>query len=770
MDNRKKIENSSLILLGVIILLIPIYLLKERIAKAKKGEQPVVTEQFVGRGTCIQCHAKENKLWEGSHHDRAMEYANDSTVLGDFNDAQLISNSGITHKFYKKDGKFMVFTDGETGDMKEYEIKYTFGFTPLQQYLVEFPGGRLQTLPLTWNSVDKNWYHMVDSVYENEDIHHDNWLHWTNQAQNWNGMCADCHSTNLQKGYDYKTDTYNTTWSEIDVSCEACHGPSSKHIEWANLPEYSRNGFENYGLVVQTSNINNKEYVDQCARCHSRRSSLGDYNLHSKSIYNHMVPQLPVEPDYYIDGQILDEDYVYGSFTQSKMYMHDIKCNDCHDVHSGERLFDGNKLCLQCHVAEKYDVKEHHFHKSKGELGEAVTSVAGVTYEVGEGTQCINCHMHAQYYMGVDYRNDHSFRIPRPDLSEKFGVPNACNQCHNNKSNQWAQGYIEKWYGLSRHFQYGEAFALARDGKPEAFKKLQSIYEDDLFPEIVRSTALEFLGANYQDSSKIILYNAMMNMHAGIRHQAVRSLVIDSEESLNRLLPLLYDETKSIRLECANKLMGIPENQIPANYKDALKQATIEYVESLQYNADFPIGKFSLANYFYNKKDYAEAEKFYIAALKQDEELHAIKVNLAYLYNATGKPEKAALLFESYLDSNPNDGAVVFSYALLLSELKRYNESLNYLLQASKLQSDNARIDYNIAMMYDFFGDKINAERYLKNSIEKQPLEMGFYSALLNFYISHNMNAKSKAFAKELLLKFPDVENKKEIEALIQKT
>lgn len=766
MQNKKRIENISLIIVVVIILLIPIYLIKEKIDFAKKKNTDIISETFVGGDACIECHAVEYEQWKGSDHDKAMEHANDSTVLGNFNNTELISNR-LTHKFYKRDGKFYVFTDGDKGKMQEFEIKYTFGYTPLQQYLVEFEGGRLQTLALTWNTIDKNWYSMVDSVYKNETIDHTNWLHWTNQAQNWNGMCADCHSTNLVKGYDVKTDSYHTTWTDIDVNCEACHGPSSKHIEWANLPKYSRNGFKNYGLVVQTSNIDNKQYVDNCARCHSRRAALSDYDLTSSSIMNHMIANLPTEPYYHIDGQILEEDYVYGSFTQSKMYMNDVQCNDCHDVHSTKLLFDGNDLCLQCHKADDYDTKEHHFHKEYGEKGDAVTSVAGVKFEVGEGTQCINCHMHAQYFMGVDYRNDHSFRIPRPDLSEKLGTPNACNQCHNDKTNKWAQNYIIEWYGKSRHYQYGEAFALANTGNYDGFLSLKGIVYDDLYPEMIRATAIEYLGRSYQDSSKTILFEMMQNMNSIIRLTAARSLILDTELSLTNLYPLLNDEIKAIRLECANKLMGVDTNLIPKNYKETLKKVNNEYFNTLEHNADFPGGKFNLANYYYNTDQLKEAEHFYLEALKQDKELHQIKINLAYLYNATGKPEKAELLFKSYLDENPDDGNVLYPYALLLSELTRYEESMEYLLKASKAQPNNARIDYNIAMMYDFFKEKIKAEKYLKLAIEKDEYNISYYSALLNFYFTNNDTKNVKIVAKIIIEQFPDVENRSELEALI---
>jgi hypothetical protein len=273
---------------------------------------------------------------------------------------------------------------------------------------------------------------MADSSYKDEVMTHENWLHWTNQAQNWNSMCAECHSTNLQKNYDYQTDSYHTTYSEIDVSCEACHGPGSNHVEWASLPEYSREKFINYGLEVKTSGIDHVAYVDNCVRCHSRKMSLGDFDHSTASIYDHSVPELPGKPSWFVDGQILDEDYVYASFLQSRMYERGVKCNDCHNVHSGKLLFEGNRLCLQCHTADVYDSYSHHHHKGAGEKGKAVVSESGVVFDVGSGTECINCHMHGRYYMGVDYRRDHSFRIPRPDLSIKHGTPNACNQCHVN--------------------------------------------------------------------------------------------------------------------------------------------------------------------------------------------------------------------------------------------------------------------------------------------------------------------------------------------------
>lgn len=763
MVNKQKYKNViTSLALGILLFLPLLIILKSTLLQENNNIS--TSPEYVGQKACFSCHEEECIQWKGSHHDRSMDIATDSTVLGNFSNA-ILEYNGRIHKFYKRDSNFFVFTDGENGEMQEFKIKYVFGFTPLQQYLVEFDRGRLQVLPLTWNTLNKNWYHMADSIYKGQDVTYENWLHWTNQAQNWNSMCADCHSTNLKKEFRHKTNCYETSWSEINVSCEACHGPSSKHIEWANLAEYARTEFENYGLTVKTSNIDNFQYVDQCARCHSRRSAFCDYNPGNSSIYNHINPNLPIEPNYYIDGQIREEDYVYGSFTQSEMYMNDVQCNDCHNVHSCELLFDGNALCLQCHKADHYDTPEHHFHKRSGEKGEAVISESGVLFDVGEGSKCINCHMHGRYFMGVDYRRDHSFRVPRPDLSETLGVPNACIQCHFDQTNKWAQSYIEKWYGESRHLHYGEIFAKAQKNEISAGKALKKIISNDLYSSAIRSTAIEYLGNMSLDNDSLISIE-LQNIDPKIRLSALRAIPLYSIENVNKLLPLLSDETLTIRIETANKLLGIDESQIPESYKEAFSLAIQEYIKTLEYNADFPMGKFSLGNVYYNLQQYEVAEKYYLAALEQDKELHLIKVNLAYLYNSIGKPLKAEELFMDYLSHNPKDGNILFSYGLLLTEIGKYHESLNYMLKAGAEEPANARIDYNIAMMYDFFKDIKMTEKYLRSAILKNSNNIDYYLSILDFYIKNNDNINTKLMAKKILLKFPEAKENIELRKL----
>ena len=665
----------------------------------------------------------------------------------------------------------MVNTDGADGRMQDFEVKFVFGYYPLQQYLVEFPGGRLQTMALTWDCEKNQWYHMADSVYANQEaVTNDNWLHWTNQAQNWNSMCADCHSTNLKKGYDYITDTYNTTWSEINVSCEACHGPGSKHLEWAVLPDYAQDDIPNYGLVVKTSGIDHTEYVNTCTRCHSRRTSLQDFDMHSTSIYDHIIPSLPEEPSWYIDGQILEEDYVYASFMQSRMHMKEVQCNDCHNVHSGKLLYGNvgtqyNQLCAQCHVPDIYDTPEHHFHKTEGMEGETLISESGIKMEVGSGALCVNCHMHGHYYMGVDYRRDHSFRIPRPDLSKKYGVPNACNQCHAKETNEWAEKHITEWHGKSRRFHFADAFDAAFNENREALERLSIIADEELYPMNIRALAIQYMGNYFQDSLKTRLDNYLHHLNPTLRIAAATSVYIQNEEDIKLLLPLLNDETKAVRIETARKIMVAGEDNIPDNQKDIYKKTLDEYKQVLLYNVDFPLGKYNLANFYFSQGMLEEALYFYQESFAQDKELHFVKLNLARCYNRMEDNEKAANEFAEYLKLEPHDAQGMYSYGLLLAEMKKYDDALQWLEKSYITNQNIPRVAYNLAMMYDFMGDKAKAELYLKKEIALMN-DYNNKAGLLRFYLNNRMQQNALTLALQMAKDYPEA--RQELNSLIQ--
>ncbi len=739
----------------IIVAAFPLYLARTASEKQKAG----VRDQtyFVGRSACIECHKREDDLWIGSHHDLAMDTATDKTVLGDFNDHEF-SHSGRVHRMFRRDGRFYMNTQGPTGEYEDFQIAYTFGFTPLQQYLVPFDGGRLQCLPVAWDTEKEKWFHLGDTVYGGEDIDPGNWLYWTNQAQNWNGMCADCHSTNLKKNYDPVTKTYNTTWSEIDVSCEACHGPASGHITWANLPEGSRPMDVNTGLVVRTSGLNNVELLNVCARCHSRRAILGDYEDDNSDLLNYMIPMLIAQPLYYEDGQILDEDYEFGSFTQSRMFEQEVMCSDCHDSHSAKTIEPDNRLCLQCHRPDIYDTPLHHFHKmDPGSGAGRLINRGEPEYVEGTGAQCVNCHMTGRYYMGNDYRRDHSFRIPRPDLTMSIGTPNACNDCHKDKTTAWSQSYIEKWYGERKRPHYGVIFAAADKGDESVIPDLTLYSENELFPLMIRATAVRFLGRYNTDAGNVAVEKALSDPASLVRHTAVMSYNPSDAASYEKLmLPLLNDPVKSIRAEAAIRLSEVPEEQLSAAARTARKAALEEYRVINSYTSDFPGGSFNLGIMYANAGQLDKAAGSYREALRIDGLFYMAKVNLATVYAQQGRHDESEKLLREVLKENPEVSEINTSLALLLGERGKYEESRQFFLKAAELMPEQTRILYNLGLLENTLGNTATAEGYLLRALKREPDNYDYLYALATFYIEHNQKSKALTYARKLAVNFPE--------------
>jgi predicted CXXCH cytochrome family protein len=681
---------AGLIASLVIVLSIPVYTVKEW--RIRAAGLPTLSGEatFVGGEKCVGCHRDAYEAWLGSDHDNAMAVATDSTVLGDF-DGTVFEQDGISARFYKKDGKFFVYTQGSGGKPGEFEIAYTFGVRPLQQYLIPFPGGRLQALTIAWDTVRGEWFYL----YPGQDIPPDDWLHWTRPAQNWNGMCAECHSTNLIKNYDPEKKTFSTTWSDIDVNCEACHGPGSRHVEWAEIPPMARPQHKNYDLVIRTSGIDSKQQVQLCAPCHSRRMELGDYDHRRADLLDNITPSILEEGLYFADGQIEDEVYVYGSFVQSKMFKNNVRCGDCHDVHSLQLREEGNALCLQCHQAEAYDSYDHHFHKKEYEG------------KPSDGYLCVKCHMPERPYMVVDWRADHSLRIPRPDLTLEIGVPNACNQsgCHDDQSVEWAVEHYRKWYGVARKPHYGTILAAGRAREPEARDRLIRLAGDALYPAIVRATALSLLAA-YPGEETIAAFNrALSDEEAMVRYTAVNNLNTSHAGQLVGLVsPLLFDPVRAVRLQAAATLAGLPENLFKPYQREALREALAEYEAAMVYSLDFAFAGHNLGNLYARMGDTKRAEKYYKMAIEIDDLFYPAKSNLAVMYNAQRRNKEAERLLREILDDFPREYNTAYSLGLLLAEMERFEEAVVYLKRAAEGMPAMPRVFYNLGLVQQHLG------------------------------------------------------------------
>ncbi len=726
----------------------------------------VVDPQFEGSKSCIECHEKEYALWVGSDHDNAMDTAIAETVLGDFNNAEFTRN-GFTSRFYSRNGKYYVYTKGPGGVPGEFQIAYTFGVRPLQQYLVPFPGGRLQCLQITWDTEQKRWYHLADYVYSGQDIPPDDWLYWTNNGQNWNAMCAECHSTNLRKNFDPHTKIYNTTWSEIDVSCEACHGPGSEHSRWADIDEKKRPYVNNYALMVPTSNISSQKLVDQCAYCHARRTSLDNLVYPRDQVFDIISPQLPIAPYYYHDGQILEEDYVYGSFTQSKMHKQRVRCTFCHDAHSLKLKFDDNRLCYQCHVKEKYSGYKHHFHKLPGEEGAALVIEDGnKIVPVGEGSKCIPCHMPGKHFMGVDYRRDHSMRIPRPDLSDKLGTPNACVHCHTDQTNAWAAEYTQKWYGKPTRYHFGETMFRAANNDTTVVTDLLWLINDENAGGIVRAAGVYYLGMYPGNNNK--LREKLSDENPIVRREAVRNFTPESIEDLvTSVAPLLKDTTRMIRIEAAYKLSGVPMDNFDTTDQILMKRSIQDYIKAMEYSADFSASRHNLGNIYSNIGQTDKAIENYKEAIRIDSLFYPSLMNLAMVYNRTGSNNKALKLLQHVVQYNPELGDAWYSLGLLQSEMGDYDNSIKSLEMAAELMPDRPRIWFNLFRLHDFKQENYKAENTLNRSLDLEPQNIEFLSAKVELLIKLGREKEAVDVAKKILEYHPNISDKDVVEDFI---
>ena len=366
----------------------------------------------------------------------------------------------------------------------------------------------MQCLPIAWDTENQSWYHL----YCKEPIPFDDPLHWTGPLQNWNYMCAECHTTNLQKNYNLRENTYHTTWSEIDVSCETCHGPGSLHVKLAESGGVFWDRRYRYGLP-ELNETQPRGVIENCAPCHSRRRVVHPDATPGGKFLDSYLPEVLDRELYYADGQILDEDYVYGSFIQSRMYDEEVSCIDCHDPHTAKVKFTDNRLCCQCHISANYDTPSHHYHPDDSQ----------------PGTLCVECHMPETKYMVVDPRRDHSLRIPRPDLTVWLGIPNACNGCHDDfakgETPEWALETVNQWYGKRKaplHFAYG--IAAGRELKPAGDKQLTAIVRQKELRGAIRASAIALLSGYRSGGGEAAAVAGLEDPDELIRAVSVRSL------------------------------------------------------------------------------------------------------------------------------------------------------------------------------------------------------------------------------------------------------
>ena len=700
---------------------------------------------YVGEKSCVQCHSDETHAWQGSHHDMAMMVANEESVKADFNNSTFNYN-GIISTFYKKDGKFMVQTDGPDGKLHDYEISYTFGIYPLQQYMIKFPDGKIQVLDPTWDNRSKEeggqrWYH----IHPDDNVTAGDPLHWTGPNMNWNYMCADCHSTNLKKNYDAETKQYHTSYDIINVSCEACHGPASDHLKWTKnqdenvtakgFPVSFKSSKKPWREKSDTlkSFIQEKE-LNVCAKCHSRRSQLDDDYVPGDAFHDHYLPVKLDNGLYFPDGKIDDEVYVYNSFLQSKMYAEGVTCTDCHDAHSLERKGVGDKVCFSCHQSDTYTATSHHKHKERS-----------------TGSSCIACHMPARTYMGVDSRNDHSFRVPRPDISvESKEVPNACNLCHTDKEASWSVDAMKKWYGKVPvgHQNFSHALKSLRSNAPDAPKSLYEVLTSDA-PTLAKATVTEYLGNYPSKQTYITTLQMLRNNDPMVRRSALFALeYFPLKMRIKETFKMLEDSVKVVRTEAARQLMSIPVGDLDEVRKKTYEKVLLEYKNTLIFTAERPETQLSIARLHELEGKPDEAQKAYEEALRLQQQFVPAYINYSNFFKNEGKEQEAKEVIERGIKVLPKMAMLHHTLGLWYVRAKMSGEAEQSLKKASQLDKSNARFAYVYAVSVGEKSPK-KAIKILEKTYTMHQGDISIISALAYYYKVTGNVEKSAAYEKK---------------------
>ena len=712
-------------------------------AAAAPAPPPPAALEFVGSEACADCHAAETAVWRESQHAHAMQMPDAHTVFASISGGPL----------RERDGHYFMHAVGPDDKPADFAVKYTFGLDPLQQYLLELPGGRLQAYTTAWDTHAKRWL----DLYPKEKLVPGDELHWTGRQQNWNHMCADCHSTDVRKRYDAAARTYDTRFAEISVGCEACHGPGSRHVAWAREPGAKgslgltsplreRAGIQwvmnpATGIAARSAPRDTEHEIEVCAQCHSRRAQIAEGYCAGSPLLDHYRPALLVPPLYHVDGQQHDEVYNWGSFLQSRMYAKGVTCSDCHEPHGDKLRAGGNALCAQCHAPEKYDQKSHYFHEPGS-----------------KGAACVACHMPSATYMRIDPRRDHSLRVPRPDLSVSLGVPNACESCHRERGAKWAAVAVRKWYGRdARGFQtFAEAFHDAELDRPGAVKSLAALALDASQPAIVRASALARMEGSVDPAIPDAAARGTQDPSGLVRLAATDlAAELPSAPRTAAVLPLLADPLLSVRIAAANALAELPDAQVPESLRSARVRASEEYVAAQRYAADRPEAHVNLGTYFARQGRFQEAQAEFTAARALDPTFVPAYVNSADAFRAEGRDQDALLVLETAQKNSPKDADVAFALGLTEARLKNRDATIAALERAATLAPDVARYSYTLAIALHSFDRTPEALKVLERAAAKWPTNRNVLLARATMLRDAGQREAARKAAEALAAAYP---------------
>jgi predicted CXXCH cytochrome family protein len=697
-------------------------------AQAPPAPAPVAVADPFDASTCADCHPEQYAAWRGSQHARAMFPL--ETAPPHF-DGQWLEHGDEAVRFSTDAGSAFFEVRGVAGSLP---VRHAFGVMPLQQYLIDIGGGRLQASTWAWDTRPasaggQRWFF----VYPDDANRRGTRLHWAGPQQNWNHQCAHCHATGFDKAYVATGDRFNTRYAEAGVSCAACHGDAGAHLAWAKQDAAARQPLAHAGFATSTpatsavfefgagaiaqrrDGAGASADVDACGACHARAAPLPG-SASTDLADSHRLALLE-EGLYFADGRMDDEVFNLGSFYQSRMYSAGVGCGHCHEPHGGGLRAPGDALCAQCHRPDVFDSSAH-----RGHAGE------------GAGSACVDCHMPQRTYMVIDARHDHSFQRPDPAEAARVGAPDACGGCHADRATAWKTRAIAGWRRPDANPQlaYADALLAGRRHAIDAHQRLLAIVDDPEHAGIVRASAWMLLarqpgaGAWQRTSAAAADADPLVRMAVA---RFLEQRAADGAEAA--LAGLLSDSRRSVRFEAVRALLRRPDLQALPAFADAYRLALAEYRDSLLQDQDRAAARVALAGVELARGQPQVALNHIRRATTLDPSEVVAWVNRIEIERAlVGEAAATAVLAEG-IGQHPDSAELWHVRGLHAVRARHADEALAALEKAAELAADEPRFVYVLGVAQHDLVDAARGRRTLEHALERFPGYAPIAQALL---------------------------------------
>ena len=629
---------------------------------------------------------------------------------------------------------------------QEYQLTYFLGHRPIEQHIASFPNGKLQALPIGFDTVRREWF----DIFAADPRQPEDWGYWTNAGMTANTRCLYCHTTGYEKGYVAERDGYETRWAEMGVGCEACHGPGQQHV----ARRRARTAVDDRYAPVKGAQLH-----DLCATCHARRREIAAGFKPGDRFLDFFEPMLLDGPEYYVDGQIHNEDYEWTSFLQSRMAQRGVTCLDCHNVHGTGLLATGNQLCLRCHDAQL--ASPAHLHHAPD----------------SPGAQCVSCHMPETTYMARDPRRDHAFTLPDPQATVELAIPNACSRCHAAQGAPWATEHVDEWYGKGgkrkAQRERAQLFAQARRGESETVGPLLECVQQ--CSDVIRRASAARLLSRFVEHSAVTqgLTAAAASGEPLVRWSAVWALAdagaSDNPAIDDTLRRAAGDPVRTVRLEAAWGLRGIDLTRLSETDRTVVAAALADWERSAAFQAEYPEAEQSRGVFYAARGDTSRAEAAYRRALQLAPDAVPPRYNLALLLVEQGRTADAEQELVKVCELDPGFAPAAYALGLVYGNAERWREAVKALSACVKADPTYPGALHNLAHAYVRLGQRDIAMTVLEAAVNYPGARTEALRALVSVSLEGGDRETARRWARVASAEDPEVAADRRVQEILRK-